>query len=284
MIKLSVSTGVEGQHGTIPVEFGRFPCGERNLRLEGTKQPEGIVFDQVSISLVYEADNDLIDLLLLVDAVKRCPWLLYKNLVLLVNYFPYGRQDRVCNTGEPHSLKVIATLINSCGFNRVYVVDPHSDVIEALLDNVEIITMDHIVFAADGGPFTECDAYVSPDGGAYKKVSKAGQVLGKPIIRADKIRDTMTGALSDFEVYIDDLTGNEVVILDDICDGGGTFIGLAKKLREKGAAKVTLYVTHGMFTKGVKILLESIDEVWCYQYNGPDEDRYLVNQVELFLE
>ena len=119
---------------------------------------------------------------------------------------------------------------------------------------------------------------------AYKKVSKAGQVLGKPIIRADKIRDTMTGALSDFEVYIDDLTGKSVLILDDIADGGRSFTELAQKLREKGANKVTLYVSHGMFTKGVKILLESIDEVWCYQYNGPDEDRYLVNQVELFLE
>jgi ribose-phosphate pyrophosphokinase len=94
----------------------------------------------------------------------------------------------------------------------------------------------------------------------------------------------MTGALSGFEVYADDLTGKEVVILDDICDGGGTFIGLTKKLREKGAAKVTLYVTHGMFTKGVKILLESIDEVWCYSYHGPSEDSHLVNQVELFLE
>ena len=105
-----------------------------------------------------------------------------------------------------------------------------------------------------------------------------------PIIRADKIRDTMTGALSGFEVYADDLTGKDVVILDDLCDGGGTFIGLAKKLREKGAAKITLYVTHGMFTKGVKDLLIYIEEVWCYQYHGATEEEHLVNQVELFLE
>ena len=284
MIRVSGIVGEGGYGGELPVEWSRFPCGERKLTLGSLKIPENMLFEQISLNFKYEADSDIVDLLLIVDAIKRCPWLNYKKLVLLITYMPYGRQDRVCNRGEPHSLKVICELINSLGFDKVFIVDPHSDVVEALLNNVDLITMDYIVFAADGGPFTECDAFVSPDGGAYKKVTKCAQIHGTPIIRADKIRDVKTGNLSGFEVYADDLTGQDVLILDDICDGGGTFIGLAQKLRDNGATKVSLYVTHGKFTKGVKEILKYVDEIWCYEYSGPSDEEYLVNQIELFKE
>lgn len=282
MIKVSAMTGVQGSYGEIPISWERFPCGERKVTIGELKIPSTMMLEQVSIKFKYNQDSDLIDLLLLVDAIKRCPWINYKNLVMVLNYFPYGRQDRVCNRGEPHSLKVICNLINSCGFDRVFVVDPHSDVIEALVDNVDILDLEYIVFCSEGDPFVECDAYVSPDAGAYKKVSKAASIHGKPVIRADKIRDTKTGALSGFEVYADDLTGQSVVILDDICDGGGTFIGLAKKLREKGAEKVSLYVSHGMFTKGVLALKEFIDEIYCFEYSGPESERELIEILELY--
>lgn len=281
---LGVSVIANNSAGTVPVDMGFFPCGERKLTVGHIQAPENILYDQLTIKLVYESDQDLIDLLLLSDALKRCPWYNFKSFVLLISYFPYGRQDRVANAGESHSLKVISGLINSCGFDKVFVIDPHSDVIEALIDNFEAVTMDQIVFAASEGPFNTADAIVSPDAGAYKKVSKCAQYLDAEVVRADKIRDTRTGALSGFEVYADDLTGKSVTILDDICDGGGTFIGLAKKLREKGAERISLYVTHGKFTKGVDILLEVIDEVWCYEYTGPQEDSGKVYTVELYTE
>lgn len=282
MIEVSVMTGVGGHSGVIPVDWGRFPCGERNVKVGVIKGiPESMLFEQVSIHLHYQSDSDLIDLLLLVDAIKRSE-MNYKNLVLLIGYFPYSRQDRVCNHGEPHSLKVVCNLINSCGFDRVYVVDPHSDVIEGLLDKPEIISIDYLINSSEQAEFGEVDAYVSPDGGAYKKVTKAASIYGKKIIRADKIRDTMTGQLSGFEVYASDLTGMSVMIVDDICDGGGTFIGLAQKLRERGAKKVLLYVSHGMFTKGVDILKEHIDEILCYEYHGSPEDKDKVIEVELY--
>lgn len=282
MLNVSVMTG--NSSGTIPVDMAFFPCGERKVTIGQLKMPSEYLYEQVSVNLKYESDQDLIDLLLLVDAIERCPWLNYKNLVLMVGYLPYGRQDRVCNAGEAHSLKVICGLINQCGFDRIFLIDPHSDVPEALLDNVTILDLQYIVFASNGGPFTDCDAFVSPDGGAYKKVTKAAQVHGTPIIRADKTRDVKTGALSGFEVYADDLTGQSVLILDDICDGGGTFIGLAQKLREKGAKEVILYVTHGMFTKGTKALSEHIDEIWCYEYHGSPEGYKDVFEIDLFKE
>ncbi|QDP60398.1 MAG: putative ribose-phosphate pyrophosphokinase [Prokaryotic dsDNA virus sp.] len=279
---IGVSVIADSSAGTVPIEMSYFPCGERKLTIQKMRAPANILYDQLTIRIQYESDQDLIDLLLLKDAIERCSWLNYKTFVLLISYFPYGRQDRVANAGEPHSLRVIGSLINSCGFDKVFVVDPHSDVIEGVIDNFEALTMDQIVYSTEEGPFDMCNAFVSPDAGAYKKVLKAAQAKGVDLIRADKIRDTMTGDLSGFEVYAEDLTGLTVTILDDICDGGGTFIGLAKKLREKGAERILLYVTHGKFTKGVDILLEHIDEVWCYEYTGPKSDQGKVFTVELF--
>ena len=281
MIKVSVMTQQPGVGGVIPVEFSRFPCGERKLTIDTLKVSPNMYYEQISISLDYRSDSDLIDLMLLVDAIKRCPWLNYRYLVLLVGYFPYGRQDRVCNEGEPHSLKVICQMINSCGFDKVFVSDPHSDVLEALLDNLQIISVSDIAQMSSADCFTKYDAYVSPDAGAYKKVSKLSQVFNKDVVRADKIRDTKTGALSGFEVYSEDLTGRSVIIVDDLCDGGGTFLGVAEKLRQRGAEKVSLYVTHGMFTKGVAMMKEKLDEIYCFNYYGPEDERYLVNQVEV---
>lgn len=280
MIEVSVITGVDGASGTIPVHISNFPCGERKIEVGQLSLPSTMVMKQVSVNLKYESDQDLIDLLLIVDAIKRCPWLNYDSLVLYVTYFPYSRQDRVCNLGEPHSLRVICDLINTCGFDRVYVVDPHSDVIEALINNVDVLSMDYSLFVTSTEVFQEVDAFVSPDAGAYKKVSKTAMSLDKPVVRADKIRDTKTGALSGFEVYSEDLTGQHVIILDDICDGGGTFIGLAEKLREKGAKQVDLYVTHGMFTKGVDVLLRHIDNIYCYGYHGDPQDFEKVSTLE----
>lgn len=265
MIKVGVVTGEHS--GTVPIKIHKFPAGESFVRLNMEDIPTSIKYDQVSVGLSFQGNDDIINLLLIVDALKRST-LSWSKLVLSITYFPYGRQDRVCVPGEPHSLKVIGNLINSCGFDHVLVFDPHSDVIEAVLDNVDILTQTEILNACEPNILENYDAIVSPDAGAYKKVSKSAQFFNKEVVRADKIRDLETGSLSGFEVYSNNLSGKSVIILDDLADGAGTFIGLAKKLKERGASEVGLYVTHGLFTKGTEILKESIDSVYCYEYYG----------------
>jgi len=277
MINLSVMAGSKA--GTVPLKVSKFPCGESNISVDFSKTPLTIVYDQVNISLNFKGNSDLIDLLLVVDAVKRTE-VVYKSLVLLVTYFPYGRQDRVCNNGEPHSLRVVCDLINSCSFDRVFVIDPHSDVIGGLINNVRIVDQTEVFLGSKTKLISSQDYLVSPDAGAYKKVSKTAREFQKEVVRADKIRDTKTGEITSTEVYAQDLTSKSVLILDDIADGGRSFTELAKKLREKGAQKITLYVTHGMFTKGVKSLLEHVDEIWCYEYNGTQDEAGLVNIVD----
>lgn len=255
------------------VEKKYFPCGELLVQLPEPEFPD--LAEDIELELVYESNDDLMLLLLVNNALRdiyhRDTW-----VSLTIGYFPYGRQDRVANAGEPLSLKVACQMINSCGFDSVTVIDPHSDVTPALIDNVVKVGMVDIMsnFWNSGAVLGDVDLIVSPDVGAYKKVGEVAKIVGMGVIRADKVRDTMTGQISDIEVYAEDLTGQSVAILDDICDGGGTFIGLAKKLKEKWANKVVLYTTHGMYTKGVDILLENgVDMVVCYNYYGDLSDK-----------
>jgi ribose-phosphate pyrophosphokinase len=105
---------------------------------------------------------------------------------------------------------------------------------------------------------------VSPDAGATKKVLDVARSFTNKfdVVRADKVRNTSTGQITSTKIY-GEVLGKCCVILDDICDGGRTFTELATVLKRKGAAKVILYVTHGIFSKGTQILLDSgIDLVY----------------------
>lgn len=195
--------------------------------------------------------NDFGLLCLAVDALQRMN---AKLETLIIPYFPSARQDRVMVSGEPLSVKVYANLINSLQFNKVVVLDPHSEVTPALLNNCEAIT-NHKFIEKVIQKIGANLLLVSPDGGALKKIYKVSEFLGGvKVVECSKSRDVKTGVLNGFKVYADDLEGANCLIVDDICDGGGTFIGLAKELKNKNAGKLYLAVTHGIFSKGFEDL------------------------------
>jgi len=182
-------------------------------------------------------------------------------------YIPYARQDRVCNEGESLSIVVFAQLINSCGFSEVRVVDPHSDVAPALLKNATITE-------SCGLLKKDLSSYyvVAPDAGAYKKAYKWAQkrnALG--VITANKVRDVKTGRV--VSVTVDkDVAGLNLLVVDDLVDGGATFKELAKCLT--AAHKVDLWVTHGIFSKGIKELTDTYNHIYTTNsFHGivPDE-------------
>jgi ribose-phosphate pyrophosphokinase len=201
--------------------------------------------------------QDIITLLMLADALKRMGTPIY---ALHIPYFPYARQDRVCNPGEALSVKVMADLINSIEAKVVIVTDPHSDVTPALLNNVEVRTAEHCgIHDIIGSKLVIC-----PDAGAEKRIQK----LRVPYVMATKIRDVKTGDIIDTKLYDyeNKVPGKDVIIIDDICDGGRTFIELAKVLKAHGAASVSLYVTHGIFSKGHAVFQRLIDDVYHFDY------------------
>ncbi|WP_024768753.1 ribose-phosphate diphosphokinase [Aquimarina macrocephali] len=203
--------------------------------------------------------NDLGLLLIATDALRRMN---VKEIDVFIPYFPAARQDRVMVTGESLSVKVYADSINAQNYNQVTIFDPHSEVAPALLDRVTVIQ--NYEFVKQCLDFIKEEVVlISPDGGALKKIYKVSEFLGGvEVVECSKKRDVKTGALSGFRVYEDDLEGKHCVIVDDICDGGGTFLGLATALKEKNAGKLSLIISHGIFSKGYEELTKSFDTIF----------------------
>lgn len=243
----------------IPVERMKFSGGEIQVRL-GTRPYCYQDATTIGITAKLQSSDDVMELLLVTDALRRkYPTM---QLWLTMPYLPYARQDRVCAQGEALSLKVFCDLINAQKYNRVFIVDCHSDVGAALLDNCENQSSEVYVkkvtqYFLKGKRVV----LVSPDAGANKKVQGLSTALQIPFVRADKTRDTKTGAITGCVVYTEK-TSDDYLIIDDICDGGRTFVELAKVLREKTTGKIHLYVTHGIFSAGYEVFDEYIDTVY----------------------
>lgn len=233
-----VVSNAAGQSGVL--KSFQFGSGEYHVQVATP------VAEHVEILFRYQGDQSILQLILLTDALRRHG---AKQIDLLIPYFPGARQDRVCNQGEALSVKVYADLINQQHYQKVCLFDPHSDVVVALLNQVQVIKNHHfiqeILKAHQLQEAEDALVLVSPDAGSNKKIFELSSKLGGlPVVRADKIRDVRTGAILDTEVFSNDLVGKTALIVDDICAGGRTFIELAKKLKAKGCAKIILAVSH----------------------------------------
>lgn len=240
---------------SISFESHFFSGGEPHIRLTEDLRAD----DELVITTRIQSFNDLGLLLLAVDALRRIE---IKNIQLLLPYFPGARQDRTMVIGEALTVKVYADIINKLHLDKVFILDPHSEVTPALLHNVNVIGSTQLVKIA----LAELNDYVlvAPDAGSVKRVTETARVLQKGhVVQCTKKRDVRTGKLNDFEIMYGDLAGQTCVIVDDICDGGGTFLGIGKKLKEHGAGKLILFVSHGIFSKGTEVLGEVFDQIIC---------------------
>ncbi|WP_289663650.1 ribose-phosphate diphosphokinase [Flavobacterium panacagri] len=224
-----------------------FSGGEPHIKIN----PDFDVNQKVTITHRLNSFNDLGLLCITVDALRRMD---VKIIDLFIPYFPAARQDRVMIPGEPLSVKVYADIINAMQLNKVFVFDAHSEVSPALLNNSTVIP-NYTFIKEVLNKIGQNVKLISPDGGALKKIYKVSEYLGGvEVVECSKSRDVKTGKLSGFKVYEEDLQGMDCLIVDDICDGGGTFVGLAEELKKKNAGKLYLAVSHGIFNKGFEVL------------------------------
>jgi ribose-phosphate pyrophosphokinase len=230
-----------------------FPGGEVQVRV---LEPQRITYlKEIRITAHLFNTEKIFELGLLTDALRRLNHNL--KIYLVCPYFPYCQQDRVAYPGESLAIKFMANFINALKFEEVEVWDAHSDVALALIDNVvnigPEILMENMIY-----PFITGTVLVSPDAGAMKKVAKVSKKYGIPMITASKIRNTNTGEITGTEINIpNELIGHKFLIVDDICIGGKTFTELAKAIRKSingGKNQISLYVTHGIFSKGIDVL------------------------------
>lgn len=194
-------------------------------------------------------------------------------------YFPYARQDRVMVKNEPFSLKVFAELLNSLNLSSVEVWDAHSDVTSALVKNCRVVPQWDLARRTLPAGYFENHLFVSPDAGAYKKLTKLVAEDSRICIGV-KNRDSQ-GNIIHTDVFSPvPIEGRDCVMVDDICDGGRTFIELAKTLKAKDAASVILYVTHGIFSKGFDELKQHIDRIYTTNsFNNTQTDFLFVKEI-----
>ena len=257
------------------VEISSFPAGEKKIVVKEVWNDEINKDKVIRIVFKWSKDNgDIFTLALLVDAIRR--FAPDYTLLLSLPYIPYQQQDRVANLGEGLSIRVFAEFINSLKFDRVEVMDAHSYVATALLDNVYEYEMADCFYQVVptyklAAGYIKDFVLVAPDAGAMKKVEKiASRPLKKyDMISATKVRNTVTGELSDFRVNSTEHIGKrDFMICDDLAIAGGTFIGLAKELRKLTDGKIYLYVTHGIFSKGYDELAKHIDGIYVRNLIG----------------
>jgi ribose-phosphate pyrophosphokinase len=202
---------------------------------------------------------------------------------LILPYVPGARQDRLFEEGDYlFGMKSVAKLINERKFPKVTVVDPHSDVTPALIDRCEVIHSDvaftHFAYTRDGervmanavaSPSYRFDPLVdpvnytgvlAPDGGAEKRATRVAKALGLPVYRAWKKRDVRDGSITGTgnETIPDEVAAGKLLLVDDLCDGGRTFIELANHM---DYVRCDLFVTHGLFSKGLKPLFDVFENV-----------------------
>ncbi|NMH88979.1 ribose-phosphate diphosphokinase [Flavivirga algicola] len=256
ILNLDLNFNPFSKEKTIDYESFTFSGGEPHIKIL-TPINEG---QNVMVTHRVQSFDDFGLLLLAIDALQRMG---IKNIDVFVPYFPAARQDRVMVSGEPLSVKVYAEILNALNLNSVTVYDPHSEVTPALLNNSKVIS-NHNFIKEVIEDINEEIILISPDGGALKKIYKLSSALGGiDVVECSKSRDVKTGQISDFKVYVDDLKGKPCLIVDDICDGGGTFMGLANELKNKNAGKLYLAVSHGIFSKGLTELSKYFDKIYC---------------------
>ena len=234
-----------------------------------------------------QSAQDIIELMMLNEVIDR----VHPNATkcLKIPYMPYARQDRITQASRAFSLKVFAKIINDLKFDRVISYDLHSDVTSALINNLtevpQIFCMSTCTELRHEIQHGKIQAIVSPDAGAYKKASAIANQFDVPLIIAVKARDTATGELSGQSILSQEVP-NSVLIVDDICDGGRTFIALANALKLAGAEHISLYITHGIFSYGYSAFQGLIDHIYTTntftpkEYAAPNDIPVTINTLQ----
>lgn len=284
-----------------PIDYDvrQYPDGQQDIVLKPIKYNflDSAVTDREPVT-IYSRMNSWKDIELILCAVNALRRSGIENLHLEVPYILGARSDRqFVSYGTSYLVDVVAPVINSCNFKKVTCLDAHSDVAGACIKNLEVQGNYRVVanfFDAFKVNPQNC-VIVSPDAGALKKIYSLLEDIDQnfnaqpELAIGMKHRDVKTGKILSTDVMLPKEKEGDMsariptyVIVDDICDGGRTFIELAKVLREKSyGCKVYLVVSHGIFSAGTDVLLEHLDGVFTTNSirSTPDSARIKYQDV-----
>ena len=244
-VKIFSGTGSQELAQKIAQRFGA-PIGKVNIQRfsDGEIQPvflESVRGDYVFlVQSTFAPTDNLMEILLMIDAAKRAS--AYK-IIAVIPYYGYARQDRKDKPRVAIGSKLIATLLESAGANRVITMDLHAAQIQGFFD----VPVDHLDSSAIFIPYIndlklQNLAFAAPDVGSTNRVREIASYFNAEMVICDKHRKRANEIAS--MVVIGDVTGKDIILVDDICDTGGTLAKAAGLLKEKGARSVRAMITH----------------------------------------
>jgi ribose-phosphate pyrophosphokinase len=198
-------------------------------------------------STSYPANDNLMELLIIIDALKRAS---ARRITAVIPYFGYARQDRKVGPRTPISAKLVANLIVRSGADRVMTLDLHAGQIQGFFDipTDNLFAAPVFVRAIKERFSKENTTVVSPDVGGVVRARNVAQRIGAPLAIVDKRRE-LPGE-SEVVNVIGNVAGRTCIFIDDIVDSGGTLVNAAEALMERGAREVYAYITHGVLSPG----------------------------------
>jgi ribose-phosphate pyrophosphokinase len=249
--KISEQLGTPLGHSVVKT----FSDGEINVEIHESVRGMDVFVVQ---SICYPVNDNLMELLILIDALKRAS---AERITAVLPYYGYARQDRKVLPRAPISAKLVADLITTAGASRILTVDLHAGQIQGFFN----IPVDHLFAAPVLLDYLrrldhEC-VIVSPDAGGVERARAFAKRLNSSLAIIDKRRESPNE--SQVMNIIGDVDGLVAVLLDDIVDTGGTLARAAQALKEKGATKVFACCTHPVLSgKAVEVLSASpIEEI-----------------------
>lgn len=220
------------------IRFEKFPNGETKMVEQDITE---VLTLKNTIEFKYQDDSDLIKLMFVKKYIEQVS--IGSMIMLVIYYMPYSRMDRTENDSA-FTLKYVSEFVNSLNFDIVHVVEPHSDVTPALLNNCEsnYVNFNLLPMVMEEVGFNESkDVLFFPDAGASKRYAS----MKHPHLVGHKHRDFKTGNIEKLEVVgkVPEQPFNAIIV-DDLSSRGGTFMFSAKALKDLGAEKVYLLVAH----------------------------------------
>jgi ribose-phosphate pyrophosphokinase len=254
----------------------KFPDGEKSIRVEDDVRGRDCFVVQ---STCQPVDEHLVELLIYLDCLRRAS---ASRITAVIPYFGYARQDRKDEGRVPITAKLAANLITTAGANRVLAIDLHAQQLQGFFDiPVDHLTGELVLSKYFKGKKISKLTVVSPDVGNIKTASRYTSHLGGELAIVHKKR--MNGREVEAMEIIGDVKGRNIVMCDDIIATGGTVCSAAKLVKERGAEKIYVGATHGVFAgEALKLLSKApIDEVVVTDTIPENEDAKKLRNIKV---
>lgn len=243
------------------IEYTLFADGEYKPKLGTNVRSKTVFIIQPTNATIHAAADNLYELLLLTDAAKRAS---AEKIIAVIPYFGNGRQERKDEPRTPISAKLSAKLLETAGVDRIITMDLHADAIQGFFE----IPVDNLYASYLFVPIikqleTPNMIFASADSGGTRRATAYAKHFDTDVVVCYKTRKK-ANEVDDKIMVIGDPTGKDIVIVEDIIDTAGTICKVSNALKLKGAKSITVFATHGIFSRNAYKNIEESCIEKCY--------------------